>query len=252
MIVKSLIIDDNSFIIDLLSDQIRQNHPNIALLGFAKSGKEGLEKIRLFKPDLVFLDVEMGDMTGFDMLNQLENIIFQTIFITSHSHYAIKAIRFNALDYLLKPINDKELAQAIKRHTSKSTLQANQNKVHQALINLQTKKVEEQSLLLQTQQGTLRLALKHIVKIEGERNYSYIYLSDNTKELSSKTLGYFEDILADKGFIRCHRSFLVNRFHIDSIQNQDSFLLKDSSRVPISRRKKSDAKKWFRNSNVLL
>ena len=250
MKVRSLIIDDNSFIIDLLSDQLQQYHPNIELLGFAKSGTEGLEKIKLFKPDLIFLDVEMGDMTGFDMLNHLENITFQTIFITSHSHYAIKAFRFNALDYLLKPINKKELAQAIKRHTSKSTLAENQNQVHNALNNLQTKDIEEQTLLLQTQKGTLQLALKHITKIESDRNYSYIHLLNHTKELSSKTLGYFDEILADKGFCRCHRSILVNRFHIDSILGSDSFLLNDKTIVPISRRKISFAKKWFMDSKV--
>jgi len=250
MKVKSLIIDDNSFIIDLLSDQLQQHHPNIELMGFAKSGTEGLEKIKLFKPDLIFLDVEMGDMTGFDMLNRLENITFQTIFITSHSHYAIKAFRFNALDYLLKPINKKELAQAIKRHISKSTLPENQNQIHNAINNLQTKDIEDQTLLLQTQKGTLQLALKNITKIESDRNYSYIHLFNNTKELSSKTLGYFEDILADKGFCRCHRSMLVNRFHIESILGSDSFLLKDKTIVPISRRKISFAKKWFMDSKV--
>lgn len=245
MKIKSLIIDDNSFIIDLLSDQLRQYHPEIEVLGVAKSGTKGLEKIKLFKPDLIFLDVEMGDMTGFDMLSQLEDITFQTIFITSYSHYAIKAIRFNALDYLLKPIDKKELAQAIKRHASKSSLLINQSHVTKALINLQTKKVEDQTLLLQTQKGTLQLALKQITKIESDRNYSYIHLFNNNKELSSKTLGYFEEILADKGFCRCHRSILVNCFHIDSILNGDSFLLRDKSTVPISRRKKSEVKRWF-------
>ncbi|MFK5855449.1 MAG: response regulator [Bacteroidota bacterium] len=245
MKVRSLIIDDNSFIINLLSDQLRQNHPEIELLGYAKSGTEGLNKIRTLKPDLIFLDVEMDDMTGFDMLTRLDDISFQTIFITSHSHYAIKAIRFNALDYLLKPINERDLARAIKRHSSKSILPENKNHVHKALINLQTKKVEDQTLFLYTQQGLLRLALKRITKIESDRNYSYIHLSNNTKVLSSKTLGYFEDILTEKGFLRCHRSFLVNHFHIKTIRNQDSFLLQDNSTVPISRRRKSEVKSWF-------
>lgn len=250
MKVKSLIIDDNPFIIDLLLDQLRQYHQEIEVLGSAKSGIEGIEKINLFKPELIFLDVEMGDMTGFDMLNQIDDITFQTIFITSHSHYAIKAFRFNALDYLLKPINKKELAQAIKRHISKSTFSVNQNQIHNALNNLQTQNIEDQTLLLQTQKGTLQLVLKQIIKIESDRNYSYIHLSNNTKELSSKTLGYFEEILADKGFCRCHRSILVNRFHIESILGSDSFLLKDKSTVPISRRKRNDAKMWFMNSKM--
>ncbi len=244
MKIRSLIIDDNLFVIDLLSDQLRQFHPDVEVMGVAKNGTDGLKKIKLFKPDLIFLDIEMDDMSGFDMLSQLEDITFQTIFITSHSHYAIQAIRFNALDYLLKPINKKELAQAIKRHTTSTTLQANKTQVEQALMNMQTKNVEDQSFLLQTQKGSLRLLLKNIVKIEGERNYSYIHLSDHKKVLSSKTLGYFENILSDKGFFRCHRSFLVNRHHIDHL-GKDDFRLKDQSRVLVSRRKKSEAKNWF-------
>lgn len=247
MKIKSLIIDDNSFIIDLLTDQLRQYHPDVEVLGVAKSGTEGLEKIKLLKPDLIFLDVEMDDMTGFAMLKQLNEITFQTIFITSYSHYAIKAIRFNALDYLLKPIKKKELAKAIKRHTSNSIKSENSIQMNHALINLRTKNVEDQTLFLQTQKGHLRLALKRITKIESDRNYSYIHLSNNTKELSSKTLGYFEEILADKGFYRCHRSFLVNKIHIVS-HNRDFFLLKDNSRIQISRRKKSETTKWFLNS----
>ena len=250
MEVKSLLVEDSQLMAAILSDLLKENHPDIQILGIAKNGKEGIEMIKQLNPDLVFLDIEMPDMTGFDMLNRLEEIAFQTIFITSYSHYAIEAFRFNALDYLLKPIEKKELAQAIKRYTSESKLPTNQNKVHQALINLQTKNVEDQTLMLHTQKGTLQLALKRIVKIEGDRNYSYIHLSNNTKVLSSKTLGYFEDILTDKGFYRCHRSFLINRFHIGSIQNPDSFLLKNKTTVPISRRAKKDAKKWFMNWKI--
>lgn len=250
MKIKSLIIDDNSFVIDLLSDQLRQYHPDVEVLGIAKSGADGLKKIKLLKPDLIFLDIEMDDMTGFDLLSQLDDITFQTIFITSHSHYAIKAIRFNALDYLLKPINEKELSQAIKRHTSSTSFQANKTQVKQALVNLKTKTVEDQSFLLQTQKGTLRLFLRNIVKIEGERNYSNIHLSNNKRVLSSKTLGYFEEILSEKGFFRCHRSFLINRYHIDHL-GKSNFILKDQTQVLVSRRKKSEAKRWFMSDNLV-
>jgi len=245
MKIRSLIIDDNPFIIDLLTDQLQQNHTEIEFLGSANNGNTGIEKIKSFKPDLIFLDVEMPDMTGFEMLSQLKEINFQTIFITSFSHYAINAIRFNALDYLVKPIDEKELAQAIRRYKAKDGLSVNKTHIKQALINLKTKNLEDQTLFLQTQNGELKLVLKTIVKFEGDRNYSYIHLSNKSKKLSSKTLSYFEDILADKGFFRSHRSFLVNRFHINSIISKDHFLMKDKSEVPISRRKKSEAQSWF-------
>ena len=243
---KSLIIDDNPFIIDSLSDQIRQHHPEIEIIGNARSGREGLEKLRTLKPGLVFLDVEMPDMTGFDLLGQLREITFQTIFITSFSHYAIKAIRFNALDYLLKPIEEEELRQAIRRFYANLGKTANQEHIQQALDNLKTETPQEQKLFLQTQEGELRLPLKNIVSIEGERNYSYIHLANNTKKLSSKTLGHFEEILSDKGFFRCHRSFLVNGHYVQGLQGPGHFLLHNGNLAPISRRKKSEATAWFR------
>ena len=119
MKTKSLIIDDNPFIIDLLTEQLRQNHPDILVAGAGKSGQEGLDLIQKIQPNLVFLDVELPDMNGFEMLARLKEISFQTIFITSYAHYAIKAIRFNALDYLVKPIDLSDLKNAIKRYKAK-------------------------------------------------------------------------------------------------------------------------------------
>lgn len=246
MKIKSLIIDDNPFIIDLLKDQLEQHHQDIEIIDTATNGKTGLEKIRIHQPDLIFLDVEMPDMTGFDLLNHCQDEIdFQTIFITSYSHYAIKAIRFNALDYLVKPIEETELKQAIKRYYANVDKRINQQRIQQALINLKTEKTEDQMLILQTQSGELKIALKQIIRIEGERNYSYIYLANNVKKLSSKTLGHFEEILSNKGFYRCHRSFLVNRVHVKDIENKSEFILTNDVRIPISRRKKTEAVSWY-------
>lgn len=243
--IKALIIEDNVLIATLLSDVLKENHPDIEVLGIAKNGEDGIKKVNNLNPDLVFLDIEMPDMTGFEMLNNLENIGFQTIFTTAHSHYAIRAFRFNALDYLIKPINLDDLSEAIHRFKRKNQTELNQQNVQVALDNLKVEKSEDKRLLLNTQQGTLKIALKHIKKIEGDRNYSYIHLTNGQTELSSKTLGYFEDILEDKGFFRCHRSYLVNKLHINQIENNNVFLLKDNSIVPISRRKMLETKDWF-------
>ncbi len=245
MKIRSIIVDDNEFMAEVLSDLILENHPEIEVMGIAHSGKEGIQKINQLKPNLVFLDIEMPDMSGFLMLSQLGAINFQTIFTTAHSHYAIKAIRFNALDYLVKPIDEKELSESIKRLKNEFEIFKNKNKVQNALLNLKEENVENQKLFLQTQKGTLRITLKNIVRIEGDRNYSIIYLKNNTKKLSSKTLGYFEEILSDKGFFRCHRSHLINKTHVDSINNQGCFLLNNKESIPVSRRKMNDARTWF-------
>ena len=243
--IKTLIIDDDPFIRDLLQDKLEHYLPEVEVMAMASSGTEGLEKIKTCQPELMFLDVEMADMTGFEMLNKLDDINFETIFITSYSHYAIKAIRFNALDYLVKPIDLGELKAAIKRYKKKADENRPAENVKQALFNLNAKNDSEKRLVLQTQDGEMRLALKDIVRAVGERNYSYIYLANGKKKLTSKTLGELEEILNDKGFYRCHKSFLVNFVHINSHPNSFSITLSDGLEIPISRRKKAEFSKWY-------
>ena len=246
--IRSILVDDNKFIVTVLSDLLLENHAEIEILGVAHNGQEGISLINDLKPELIFLDIEMPDMNGFDMLNQLEFKDFQTIFTTAYSHYAIKAFRFNALDYLVKPIDPSELAQSITRYKANKFSTNNRVHIEQALKNLQTPNVEEQAFFLPTYEGEIKMALKSIVRIEGERNYSYLFLLNGQKILSSKTLGYFEEILSDKGFFRCHRSHLVNRIHVTNMTNASEFVVKDETLVPISRRRKSEAKNWFLNS----
>lgn len=246
MKIKSLIVDDNAFIIDLLSDLLEQSHPGIQVLGRALTGREAIEKITALQPELVFLDVELPDMTGFDVLSALNNINFQTIFITSFSHYAVRAIRFNALDYLIKPIDPKELAHALRRFRSKRHIGFNRDQVQTALKNLEKPDAQSRILYLPTQDGGLKMALRDIAYIEGDRNYSTIHLAGGKTKLSSKTLGYFEDILANNGFFRCHRSYLINHSHVDRIGNDSVFLLRHQP-IPISRRRKVKTREWFQS-----
>ena len=243
--IKALIIDDDHFIVDLLKDKIELYVPNVEIIGAAYSGQEGIEKVGLLNPDLIFLDVEMSDMTGFEMLSKLSNIQFQTIFITSFRHYAIKAIRFNALDYLVKPIDLGELKASIVRFEERTRHSNRIGKVKTALSNLKTEDVGDQVLVLKTQEGELRLSIKNIIRIEGERNYSYIYLVKDKKKLTTKTLGDLEELLVDKGFFRPHKSFLVNRLHISSVPNSFQIVLSDGEEVPIARRKKTEFKEWY-------
>lgn len=243
--IKSLIIDDDPFIRDLLQDKLDQYFPEVEVLSMASSGTEGLQKIKTFQPDLIFLDVEMADMTGFEMLAQLVDIKFQTIFITSYSHYAIKAIRFSALDYLVKPIDLGELKEAINRYKSFRKKNTTPNKIKEALYNLQTVNSSEKLLTLQTQEGELQMMLKNIIRIEGERNYSFIYMTNQKKKLASKTLGDLEELLTDKGFFRCHKSHLINFSHIQSYPNSTSVVLSEGTNIPIARRKKEEFKTWW-------
>ncbi len=239
--LTALIVEDNAFMATVLHDLLKEHAPALSVVAIAATGAEALQFIATGKPNVVFLDVELPDMTGFELLQQVDTLHFQTIFTTSHSHFAIKAFRFNALDYLVKPVQESELDEAIRRLLKSAS---NGAEVRQALSNLETQAVENQKLVLPTQNGTIRLPLKQITFIEGERNYSYIHLSTGLRELSSKNLAFFEDILLDKGFFRCHRSYLVNRYPIETIKG-DHFVLKGGMEVPISRRKKAEAEAWF-------
>lgn len=240
--IDCVIIDDDPFIQDLLIDKIQQYFPEINVLGIGNNGLDGIKKINSLKPNLVFLDVEMTDMTGFEMLSKLDEINFKIIFITSYKHYAIKAIRFNALDYLLKPFDLEELRNAIKRFKENRS-----TNVPIALRNLKSKNISDQTLILKTQQGELHLQLKDIVCLEGERNYSYIHLVNGKKELVSKTLSNLEELLEDKGFFRSHKSHIINKTHITSEPKSFEVLLSNNSAIPISRRKKEAFNIWFNN-----
>ena len=245
--IKCLIIDDDPFIRELLQDKLDHYFPDIELLSTASSGNEGIEKITTYKPELIFLDVEMADMTGFEMLSQLSEISFQTIFITSYSHYAIKAIRFNALDYLLKPIDLGELKKAIKRFKAYTNKSSKKENLSLALKNIATKNVQDHMLVLKTQEGDLRLVLNDIVHIEGDRNYSYIYLKSDKKKLVTKTLIELEELLDSKWFYRCHKSHIINAEHITSYTNGSFVQLSETIKLPISRRKKKSFLEWFQS-----
>lgn len=243
--IKCLIIDDDPFMQQLLKDKLNQTVPEARILATANSGEEGLQAIETYQPDLIFLDVEMADMTGFQMLEQVQELNFQTIFITSFSHYAIKAIRFNALDYLMKPIDLGELKTAIRRYHENAQLSNPTQNVKQALQNFKTSEVAEQILTLQTQDEELRLALKNIVRLEADRNYCAIYLSDGRKKVVSKTLSDMEELLDEKGFFRCHKSHLIHKIHIQKVPNSFFVHLSDGTEIPISRRRREEFKGWY-------
>jgi len=237
--LKALIVEDNVFMATILADMLLEHAQTVTVTGIAKSGKEALKLIANLKPNLVFLDVELPDMTGFELLDKLPEINFKTIFTTSHSHYAIKAFRYNALDYLVKPVKEEELEEAIHRMNG---IETNKNDAGFNLKNHQN--ADNQKLSLPSQKGALHLVLNQITHFEGERNYTFIHLSSGAKVLSSKNLAYYENLLDDNIFFRCHRSFLVNREYIKSL-NTDVFVLKSDLQIPISRRKKLLARNWF-------
>ena len=239
--LKAIIVEDNGFMAMALEDLLGQFSQSVSLAGSANSGETAIEIIREVKPDVVFLDVELQDMTGFELLRRLPDIRFKTVFTTAYSHYAIEAFQINALHYLVKPIKRHELSEAIQRCLASSY---NPDKFSAAISNIDRNFSSNGKLILPTQTGTLRFSFQQITHLEGERNYSFIHLINGGKVLSSKNLAYFEDALDEHQFFRCHRSFIINKVHVESV-GHEIVLLKNGQQIPVSRRKKMQVLEWM-------
>lgn len=232
--MKILIVDDEESSIRMLASKLEEIYPRQFEIFTAYDSVDATLKIATHKPKLVFLDIQMPGMNGFELLATLKNVNFKVIFITAHNEYAIRAIRFNALDYLLKPIVEDELIQAMTRF--QQHVENVDSTYNEQLKNVLAMK--NQRLAISTYEGVVFLDLDKIIRCEAELNYTKFYLSDNTKLISSKTLKEYEELLFDKDFIRVHRSHLINVNFVAKFKNDGSLVLKDKTVVPISRRKK--------------
>lgn len=239
--IKALIIDDERRAISLLKVTMERSFPNEFLIETAQGGEEGLVKLHEFKPDLLFLDIEMPIMTGFDFLAANPNVECKVIFTTAYDQYAIRAIRYNALDYLLKPINPQELREAVDRYREQGGKREVYTKQLQNFIHNR-----EKTLAITTYDGVVFLEIDKIIRCEADLNYTKFILLGGKSFISSKTLKEYEDLLcAHNNFLRVHRSHLVNLDFVLKFKNEGYLLLKDNSSVPVSRRKKDEVFKTF-------
>ena len=239
--IKAIIIDDEVHCLDTLSILLKEYCPDVQVTDECRSAKQGLEAIEKIKPDLVFLDIEMPMMNGFQLLEKIGDINFSLVFVTAYDQFAVKAFRFSALDYLLKPVNAEELRQAINRFLEKRNLQLHTDALLKNLLrNLEIKKETDFKLAIPTISGALFFSPSEIVRLEGEGNYSRFFLTNDRKYVSAKTMKEYQEILVQHNFLRIHKSHLVNKSFIDSYQHEGSVLLKDKSILPVSRQRKQE------------
>jgi two-component system, LytTR family, response regulator len=240
--LKALIIDDEPHAREKMQLLLQNYCENITVVAIAKDATEGLLAIHEQQPDLVFLDIEMPVMTGFDLLKQLNEINFEIIFTTAHDHYAIKAIKFSALDYLLKPIDLEQLQESVKKATQR--IQEKNSLAQYDLLkhNLDKGNGPLEQLAVPTQTGMLFLQVSDILYCEAESNYTKIFLQNKTKTVSSRTLKEYEELLDDSGFVRIHHSHLINKHHVmQYIKGEGGqVIMRDGVSLPISRRKKEE------------
>lgn len=234
--LKTVIIDDEMDAVNFIHSIIREYCPALSVAGTANNAMEGIKVIRDSNPDLVLLDVEMPHGSGFDLLAQFPEKTFDVIFITAFNHYAIKAIKFSAVDYILKPININEFIVAIEKVAEKRSSPSLPNRNFETLLeNLNT--ASPGKLAIPTSEGMEYLSTKEIIRIEADRSYSWFFLTGKRKILVSKNLKEYQDLLNDRNFFRSHNSHLINLEHVKKYIRADGGAIEmvDGSQVPISR-----------------
>ncbi len=236
--INILIIDDEVAAGNILKILIQKHVPIECSIQYCNSAMHALEVLPIFKPSLIMLDIEMPKQSGFDFLNMASESNFDVIFTTAYDQYAIKAIRFSALDYLLKPIDKLDLQNAINRHVIKKQNQDQQLLVSNLITNLQQKDSKDFKLALSTNEGVFFYDPIDILYCEGENNYTRFNFAKNKPMLVSKTLGEYEDLLAEHGFIRIHKSHLVNVKYVSKVDKEGMVMMTDGKMLAISKRRK--------------
>ena len=236
--LKALIVDDELNNRENLKLALEQYCPSVEVIGLAEGVLAALKMIHAQKPDLVFLDIEMPNGSGFDLLESLPQIDFEVIFVTAYDQYAIRAIKFAAVDYLLKPLDIEELQMAVNKVIDRAGNKESQAQNLEVLR--QNMQEQPQKLGLPQSDGIDFIEIQDIVRCQSERNYTHFFLKSGKKLLVSKNLGEYVQMLEDQGFYRIHQSHLINLKEVDRLVKKDGgyLLMSDQSQIPIARNRK--------------
>lgn len=240
--IKAILIDDEVHCLDTLSILLSDYCPEVQVMEKCLSAKQGLGAVAKHEPSLIFLDIEMPVMNGFEFLEQFKDISFAIIFTTSYDQYAIKAIRFSALDYLLKPIDPKELIAAISKVQTQKNLPVPEQ--FQMLMNqIKNKEGGFTKIAIPTFEGFELIPAEQVVRCEADDNYSHLYLKNKTKIVACRTLKEIEEQLQDfSSFIRVHHSYIVNLNEVTKyVRGEGGYLvMSDGATVNVSRSRKEN------------
>ena len=242
--ITTILIDDDQNLRSGMKTLLERYAPEFSIIGEADSVESGVEVMQRLQPQVVFLDIQLGDGTGFDILESIANQNGKSsshiVFITAHEQYAIKAFRFSALDFLLKPVDPEELKKVIGK--IKGVLDKNVDYAHIDLLleNIRKKVDNFKRIALSTSDGIHLFEISDIIRCESEDNYTTFYIKNNKPIVISKTLKEYEDLLTEHGFERIHQSHLINLAYLKSYIKKDGgyVVMADNSNLPISQRKK--------------
>lgn len=248
MKIKSIIVDDEKHGRENLAGILRQYCPDVDLLGDAESVDAAVLQIQKHNPDLVFLDIEMPKANGFQLLEQFKDFRFEVIFVTAYDNYAIKAIRFSAADYILKPINLNDLQIAVSKVAERIQQKQENQRMKQLVYNIS--QPQNPRIGLPTGDRIEFIEVHKIIRCQGEGNYSHIWFEGNKHLLVAKTLVEFEDLLQEYSFFRVHKTHLVNLKQVVAWLKTDGGILQlaNGDTVAVSRRRKDEVLKILKLS----
>lgn len=240
--LRAIVIDDIEAIRKKNIAIIKATCPNMSIIGQADSVESGVKIIKQLSPDIVFLDVEMPDGTGFELLQKLKPINFKVIFITGYEDFAIKAFRFSAIDYLLKPLDSDDLVEAVKKAEESLSKEVFDMKLSNLFSNLERPK-NLQKLILKTADRIYSVNIQDIVNCESDKNYTTFNFINAPKLIVSTNLKEYETLLAPHSFFRTHQSHLINMAYFDHFiksEGGNTIVMKNKTAIPLSVRKKEE------------
>jgi len=240
--IRAVLIDDEPNNIHTLQQLLELYCPLVEVIGTGDNMPSGREVITHTQPDLVFLDIEMPYGNAFELLNSLSPVSFEVIFVTAFDNYALNAIKYSALDYLLKPINIKELQGAVQKAADKVNMQSMHKRIDTLLFNLQQPRNTYQRLALPTQEGLTFIHTADCMRFESSSNYTYVHLKNKSRIVTTKALAEFEEILNKDQFTRIHRSHIVNHLFIKKYhRGRGGYIeMEDGTTIEVSTRKKDE------------
>ena len=241
--MKAILIDDEISNLENLRTLLTKHCPQVNIVATAQNVIDAVNAIEQHLPDLIFLDIQMGEQTGFDVLNLLPKRNFEVIFVTAYDHYGIQAVKFAALDYLLKPVDIEELKTAVSKVDQKLAVQSQNSQLDFLLQQLKRPDTATSKIALPMQSEIRYIALSEIIRCEADSTYTFFFLA-NEKILVSKSLKEYADLLRPNGFIRTHQSHLVNPAFVKSWLKEDGgiLLLTSGEKIPVSKPNKEMVK----------
>ncbi len=241
MTIKAFIIDDDADSRLILADYFQKVQTGINIEGEAANMKDGIAMIHQSVPELLLLDIELPDGTGFDLLDSVRERSFEVIFITAFNEYAVKAFRLAAVDYILKPVSYEELSEAIQKVKQRMLEKNFQSRMQAFFYNASQKELYEKKLAIATTEGFIFVPIKEIIRLESHSNYTAFHFLQGKKLVSSRTLGYYEELLPEEYFCRIHHSHIVNTRFADKYVKGGvggNLVMQDGLELPVSQRKK--------------